>query len=231
MRLVLDHASQGFLSIDLGGQLARDRSATLDRWFGEPAPDVTIVEYLSAHSDELAVQFARGLAGLSDGLPVETSLAQLPNRLSTDAHAFDLHYAPLLRDGKPERILVIITDVTEQVARERELRKQREQRAQREIVALSQLVSGDRASFDEFFAEAAGLVASLDAPSDAETERRTLRTLKDSCAYYGVETYVELCQEIETSIATTASPMTDEQRVALANGWGKIASQLAGQMA
>jgi hypothetical protein len=152
----------------------------------------------------------------------------MPKRVRTAANVFDVEYAPVMRGDKLEGILLILSDVTEQAARERE---QQEQREQRELVALSQLITGNRAEFDEFFAEVAGLVASLDAPSDPELERRTLRTLKESCAYYGLESYVELCVAIEASLADPATQMTDEQRVALADGWGKVASQMMRRLA
>jgi hypothetical protein len=226
MRLALAHTAQGFLLFDLGGRIAGDPSAVVVGWLGEPAADATLAGYLSLHGGEVVAQLDLGLQGIAEGVvPLAQCLAQLPRRLAAGAHTFDLTYAPLMHDDRPERILMIMNDVTAQVTRERTAREQREQR---EVVALSQLVTGDRAAFDEFFAEAAGMVASLDAPRDAEVERVAVRTLKDTCAYYGLETYVELCQEIETSIAQTSSPMSDDQRVAIANGWARVAAQLVG---
>ena len=230
LRMILDHAAQGFLTVELDGRITGERSAASDRWLGEPGPDATLPGYLSVYSDELADQLRAGLQALRAGtVPLAHCLAQLPTRLVAIANTFDLAYAPVLggeHGEKPERLLVIVTDVSEQAARERALREQHEQREQREMVSLSQLITVDRAAFDEFFAEAAGLVASLEAPADPELELRTLRTLKDNCAYYGLDTYVELCQRIEASLAETDGVISDARRVELANGWGRIASQL-----
>jgi hypothetical protein len=229
MRLMLDHAAQGFLTVELGGRLAGERSAIVDRWFGEPAADATLVGYLSPHDPALAAMLGFGLESLCEGvIPLPQCLDQMPKRLTAGASTFDLEYAPVLQGDRPERILLIISDVTEQVAREGALREQREQR---ELIALSQLITANRAEFDEFFSEAAGLVAALDAPSDPEVERRTVRALKDHCAYYGLETYVALCLGIEASLAETLGPLTDDQRAALAAGWSNVASRLARQLA
>lgn len=229
LQLVLDRAAQGFVMADLAGRIVGPRSAAVDRWFGEPAADATLAGYLSRQSSGLAVLFGLAFDEIRDGVvELQPALDQLPRRLTTTASTFDVTYAPLMRDDKPERILVILSDVTEQVTRER---KQREDREQREVAVLSQLITGNRAEFDEFFAEVAGLVASLDAPSDPEVEHKALRTLKESCSYQGLETYAELCQEIERALATTGGLMTDGQRVALSDGWGRIASQLVSHLA
>jgi hypothetical protein len=212
--------------------MERERAAIVERWLGAPPADDTLASYLGAHGDALADQVRNGLERLCEGvLPLDECLAQLPRRVTTGAITLELYYAPLVRDGKPERILLIISDISEQVSRERKEREAREQREQREVVALSQLMTGDRAAFDEFFAEAAGLVASFEAPRELEDERRALRALKDNCAYYGLETYVELCQQIEHSLTETAEPISDEQRIALADGWARMASQLSGRLA
>jgi PAS domain-containing protein len=229
MRLVLDNTAQGFLAVDLVGRVTSERSAVIHRWFGEPVVGTMLGDYLSAHSREFALQFSGALDSLCAGmLPLQDCLDQMPKRLTTDANAFDVRYAPLLRDDRPERILLIIDDVSEQVVRER---AEQEQREQRELAALSQLIVDGRAEFDEFFAEAAGLVSSLDTPGEPEVERGTLRKLKESCAYYGLETYVELCTRIEATVADLAGPISDQDRVALSQVWGRIASRLASRMA
>ncbi len=229
MRLILDHAAEGFLMVDLGGPLTGERAAVTDGWFGEPAPDTTLAGYLGPHSLDFVKQFGHALQGITEGVaPLAESLAGMPNRLTAGARTFAVRYAPLMQGDRPERILLVLGDITEQVARELEQQAQKEKR---ELATLTELIAGNRAEFDEFFAEAAGLVAALDAPSDDEAERRTLRTLRDSCAYYGLDSYVALCQKIEDAMAASSTPMTDEHRVALADGWGRVASQLVRKLA
>jgi len=229
LRLILDHATQGFLAVELGGRLAGERSAVVDRWFGEPSAGATLADYLSRQDRKFSAQFAVGLESICAGVTsLESGLAELPRRLTAAGHTFDVKYAPLMRDDRPERILLIASDITAEVTRERE---EREERERRDLTALSQLITANREEYDQFFAEAAGLVASLEAPSDPEAEGRSLRTLKDSCAYYGLESFVALLQSIEASVAESEEPIPDEQRVAIANGWGRIVSSLAKHLA
>jgi len=222
--LVLDHSEQGFVMVELGGRMTSDRSATVDRWFGEPAPEVMLADYLSQQSYDIGAPLRRGLEAVCEGvIPLHECLDQMPRQLESGGKVFDLKYAPLLDGDRPQRILLVISNITERVARERAERAAREEK---EMSALAELLATNRAEVDEFFAEVAGLVASLDAPADAETERVTVRKLKDSCAYYGLDTYVGLCDRIESSLAQ-GIVMTDEQRVAIASDWGTIAAQLA----
>jgi HPt (histidine-containing phosphotransfer) domain-containing protein len=233
LRLVLDNAAQGFIAADLGGRITGERSAVIDRWFGEPAAGepsgVMLAGYLSAHDHKVAAQLSRGFEAICEGaIALRQCLDQMPKRLVSAANAFDVKYAPLMRDDKPERILLILSDVTERVTGER---KQHEQREQRELTALAQMITDNRAEFDEFFAETAGMVASFDAPSEPDVERSTLHKLKESCAYYGLETYAELCQSIEATLDDPSRIMSDEHRVALSEAWARVASQLASRLA
>jgi len=232
LRLVLDHSAQGFLTVDLHGALGSERSVVVDRWFGEPLAGATLAGYFGQHSTEFAAKLGVLLQSVAAGVtPLAKALVQLPKRLSAAGKFFDIKYVPVMRGDKPEGVLLIISDITEQVGRERALQAQREQREQKELAALAELITGNRSEFDEFFAEAASLVAAFAAPAEPETERGTLHTLKEHCAYYGLETYVELCQGIEATLAEAPGPMTDEQRVAVSEGWGRFASQLTLQLA
>jgi len=231
LRLVLDNTTQGFIMADLGGRITGVRSSIVDRWLGEPAagepPGVMLADYLSAHDHQVGAQISRGFEALCEGaVPLQQCLDQMPKRLVSAASAFDIEYAPLLRDDKPERILLVLSDVTERVAVER---NQREQREQRELTTLAQMITDNRAEFDEFFAETAGMVASFDAQSEPEVERTTLHKLKESCAYYGLETYADLCQRIEATLVD-ARIMSDEHRAALSEAWARVASQLASRL-
>lgn len=224
LKLVLDHSEQGFLMVELGGRMASDRSATVDRWFGEPAPEVMLADYLSQQSFDIGAPIRRGLEAVCEGaIPLHECLDQMPKQLAAGSKTFDLKFVPLLDGDRPQRILLVISDITERVARERAERAAREEK---ELSVLAELLASNRTEVDEFFAEVAGLVASLDAPADAETERVTVRKLKDSCAYYGLDTYVGLCDRIDAALAQGGA-MTDEQRVAIASDWGHIAAQLA----
>jgi two-component system chemotaxis sensor kinase CheA len=222
MRLVLDNVDQGFLTIDLDGVLASERSAIVDRWFGAPAPGDTFARLIGSRSPDFAAWFEVGLDAVRDGfLPLELCIAQMPRRFTAGASTFAIEYSPILQDGKSERILLIISDVTEHIIRERA------EREQREIVTLFQRITADRSGFDEFLDEANGLVATLATPADPAVERRVIHTLKGNCGIYGLDSYAEVCHELETEIAESSAPLTDEQRRKLTDAWRATSVRLA----
>jgi two-component system chemotaxis sensor kinase CheA len=222
MRLVLDNVVQGFITIDLDGAMANERSAIVDRWFGEPPPGATFSGFMAGHNPEFATWFGLGLDAVRDGfLPLELCLAQMPKRFAVAATTFEVKYSPIMRDDKLERILVIISDITEHLIREHS------EREQRETVTLFQRITADRAGFDEFLEEASGLVGSLAAPGDPLVERRTIHTLKGNCAIYGLDSYAQQCHAIETELVDSAVALSDAQRATLAEGWREVTARLA----
>jgi len=222
MRLVLDHVGQGFLTVDLDGTLASERSAIVDRWFGVPAPGAKFVDYIARHAPEFADWFALGLDSVRDGmLPPELCLPQMPRRLAVGATMFDVEYQAIMTGELPERLLLIISDVTERVIRERA------EAEQRELVVLFQRITSDRAGFDAFLDDTSALVAALAAPGDAAAERRVLHTLKGNCGVYGLDSYAALCHAIESDLVERGGPATAEQRAQLSCAWKAAVARIA----
>src|SRR6187431_145274 len=85
MRLVLDNVTQGFVTIDLRGQMASETSAILARWFGPPEPGSTLFQYLASFAPGFSEQLELHLGQVADGfLPSEVALDQLPKRFSAE---------------------------------------------------------------------------------------------------------------------------------------------------
>jgi two-component sensor histidine kinase len=222
MRLVLDNVAQGFITVDLHGVMASERSAIVDQWFGTPAPEATFGDLIGARNLDLTTWFALGLEGIREGfMPLELCLEQMPRRFTMDARTFEIAYSPIMEGAEVARILVIISDVTEHISRERT------EREQRETVLLFQQITGDRAGFEEFLDEAANLISTLSTIGDPAVERRALHTLKGTCAIYGLESYAELCHSVESELSDATSPIPPEQRQALAAGWRRVTAQMA----
>lgn len=222
MQLVLDNVAQGFITIDLDGVMAAERSAIVDRWFGKVDPGMTFGAVIRRHAPDVATWFALGLDSVrDDALPLELCLDQLPKRFNVGPKTFAIAYSPILRGETVERILVIVSDITEHIIRERA------EREQRELVILFQRISSDRAGFEQFFDEAADLVASLASVGDPVVEARTIHTLKGNCAIYGFESYAALCHEIETQLGESGEPLDGYQRSALCDAWQKLVDQMA----
>jgi len=214
MRLVLDNVVQGFFTVSVDGVMAMERSAIVDRWFGTPEPGQAFSRYLARTAPDYGTWFDMGLEQLRDDmLPAELILDQLPRRFASDDRTFDVSYTPIANGDKIDRLLVIVSDVTETLARERA------EREQKELVALFQRISIDRTGVEEFLTEAAGLVGAIRTETDAVVQQRLVHTLKGNCAIYGLESYAELAHAVESDLVEHQAGLNDEQRSSLVSVW------------
>lgn len=219
MRLVLDSVAQGFVMVDAGGRIGPERSAIVDTWFGTPAPDTTFAAFIEPHAPEFAAWFEMTASTLRDGfIPLDLCLAQMPKRFSVEGHAFEVTYRPIMEGDYLDRLLVIISDVTAELVR------QRSEREQRELLGLFQRITSDRSGVEELVADVKELLEVLGSPCDVVVERRILHTLKGNCGLFGLEQYSELCHTIETELADSMEGLTETQRRALKDGWVPVAS-------
>jgi signal transduction histidine kinase/HAMP domain-containing protein len=218
MRLVLDNVAQGFITVGIDGVMSSERSAIVDRWFGAPEKGATFSSYVDPHVGgnygwhfEMALEQMR-----EDVLPVELVLDQTPKRLVGMGRIFDLAYTAITKEDKVERVLIVISDVTAEVAHEQM------ERDQRELIALFERISVDRSGVEEFLAEAAGLLATLRAKPGVKEQRQLLHTLKGNCATYGLETYAGLAHRIESELEASDAGLTDEQCNVLVGSWKEV---------
>lgn len=222
MRLVLDNVAQGFITVGIDGAMSSERSAIVDQWFGPPAAGATLSSYLAPHAARYADWVEVGLEQLRDDmLPSELVLDQLPKRFVTAARSFNVTYTAICHAGTVQRLLVIISDVTAQLAHERI------EREQKELVALFQRISIDRSGVEEFLTEAAGLVGAVRSERDPIVQQRLVHTLKGNCAIYGLESYAELAHRIESELAETDGALTDEHRRVLVDMWKGVVDRVS----
>jgi HPt (histidine-containing phosphotransfer) domain-containing protein/two-component sensor histidine kinase len=227
MRLVLDHVAQGFVTINLHGVMSDERSAVMDRWFTAPAAGATLMSHLEARCPEFTSSLGLGLGELRDDImPPELLLEQLPHRFKLEHRIYDVSYTPISPRGKIEQLLVVISDVTDSVARETG------DREQREVVRIFQRITIDRGGVEEFLREAGTLVTELRAEHDPVIQKRLVHTLKGNCAIYGMDSYAALAQQVENELADTGGGLSDEQRTILVEMWRqamrRVASLLGG---
>lgn len=221
MRLVLDNVAQGFITIDLQGKMANERSAIVDTWFGTPASDSTLSDYLRTKAPRFVSQLDMGLTELRDGImPVELLLYQLPSRFSAGERTFEATYTPIGNPEAPERLLVIVSDVTAAVARERA------EREQKELITLFQRIANDRSGVEEFLMEAAHLVGALRDEQDPVVQQRLVHTLKGNCAMYGLEAYAELAHQVENDLIERGAALDSVQRGALVDAWKRTIARI-----
>jgi HPt (histidine-containing phosphotransfer) domain-containing protein len=219
MRLVLDTVAQGFVMVDVDGRMANERSAIIDQWFGEPARGMTFAAMIEPHAPEFATWFELILGTVRERcVPLDLCMAQLPTRFAVEGRTFDVDYRTIMDGERLDHILVIVSDVTAQVIRERR------EREQRELLGMFQRISTDRAGVDQFMGETTEQLSMLGATCDPVTERRLLHTLKGNCALFGLELYSELCHAIESELAESLEPLSAAQRRSLLEGWQTVAT-------
>lgn len=202
MRLVLDNVGQGFLTLDSDARVSEERSRVVHEWFGLPEPGARFWEYIGRTDAKAGERFEVAWMLVADNfMPLELSLDQLPRLIiHTDARVFELAYRPILKDEQLEQLLVVITDVSARIERERSLV------LERETMCVFQHILSDRGAFDDFFDEATALVASIQSSNGADAAglARVIHTLKGNSAIYGLESLADFCHALETELEGAA---------------------------
>jgi len=230
MRLVLDNVGQGFLNIDRSGVIAPERSRIVEDWFGPIKGTPLFWDYLRRFDPALGDYFeVAWMAVIDQVLPPDLCLDQLPRMVNKDGRTFELVYRPIYADvgidGSPgtlDKAIVMITDVTVRLERERS-----EQR-QREMMSMYRRLIADRPAFDEFFDEATVLVREITTALDMDLPlvKRQVHTLKGNCALFGIDSVATLCHAIEERIDDSAA-LHDGDRVRLSQAWTLVTKMRA----
>jgi two-component system, chemotaxis family, sensor kinase CheA len=224
MRMLLDNVRQGFLTIDCDGQLAQERSAAVDQWFGEPAVGVTWFDYLSTFSTEFAEKTRLAWDEVAASImPVELTLEQMPRRVTVQGTThYQIDYRPIGATEPHEHYLVIVTDVTADVEREHV-----EQEA-REAIAVFERVLVDRSGFETFFEESANVVDILlnQRTTDLVVVKRLIHTLKGNSSLFGLTSIAAVCHQLEDLIAEVETVPPPPSYEALKERWGRLSSDI-----
>ncbi|HEX6273379.1 MAG TPA: HAMP domain-containing protein [Polyangiaceae bacterium] len=224
MRLVLDNVDQGFITLGMDGKIALERSRVVDTWFGSYTEPVRIWDYLGKSSGEFGAAFELGWEQVSAGvLPAEVALGQLPSKLVHGHRAFSLRYLPFHEDDRVEGILVMIADITELLARERE---EAEQNA---LMQAFRRLMVDRSGFAAFLRDGTDMVESVCTrrlEGDLATLKRAIHTLKGNSASMGLAAVAHLCHEIEEELAEDAR-VSSARLAELHRSWRSLNEQIA----
>jgi HPt (histidine-containing phosphotransfer) domain-containing protein len=201
MRRVLDTVNEGLLRVAQDGSLQLERSARIDSWFRPFDTSVPFAQYIRDFDPQFAEHFQLGHEALLEGLlPPEVCLAQLPSRLRSRGSDYTVSYLPVTDGDKPDGLLVVIEDVTEQV-----LRADQDAR-HRELLTMFQALTRDRQGFSSFLDEASRIVEELSSTAnDLPTQKRLLHTLKGITSMASLDHMARLCQAAEDSLEEDAS--------------------------
>jgi two-component system chemotaxis sensor kinase CheA len=220
MRLVLDNVQQGLLMIDRGATVAAERSAIVEDWLGAIGESTGFADLLRRGEPSAAAWFEVGWSEVVEGtLPLELTLAQLPTKLSIGDRRLAFTYIPIQSpDETLEKVLVVISDITLAMERERIAEEQRE------LLALFDRLLSDRRGVKQFLEEGSGLVQGIveGEHPDLPVLKRGLHTLKGNAGIFGVGSIATMCHELETHVEETQEPLPDTSRDALATRWNAL---------
>jgi len=220
MRLVFDQVDQGLLVVDLDGTIANERSAAVERWLG-PVPH-GIAELVAGFAPERFDWQAMWSMVVDDIMPREVSVAQLPTRFSVGGRELDWAYKLFEATNGATRILVVITDVTAEVER------QRAERDQREIASLTSRLIRDRRAALTWSEEASRLIAEIDASvADPATYLRAVHTLKGLSGMLELTSVAAECHALESAYAAAETTLVAKHHAAIGERWRFLAGHIA----
>jgi HPt (histidine-containing phosphotransfer) domain-containing protein len=225
LRTVLDNVDQALFAVDLDGRLGRERSQALSRFLPEASAADRLWDVIAPLSESAARWLELNWAELKCGeLPTVVVLDQMPKRLHRGGRHFELEYRAIGAIEPPERILVMLSDITDRVERAVKEVEQREQ------LNLFQHLLRDRRGLLEFATEAGSLVDSI-VNAQATSERggllRALHTLKGNAALYGIGSVAQVCHELESKLQDGANGLEAADRKQVSDAWAIVTTTLA----
>ena len=225
LRAVLDNVEQALVTVDFAGRLGRERSALLDAWFPSAEPESPLWDVLRPVDPGASTWLELGWEQLRDSvLPVDVALGQLPAELKAAAtgRRYRISYRPIGDANLPDKVLIVISDVTEHLERERR------EEEQQEHLMMFQHARIDGPNFEEAFAELNRLVQLiLDCGCpDRPALLRTLHTIKGNAGMYGFTSLATLCHELEAKIVDTGQGLPDADIDRLAEVWSRISDKV-----
>lgn len=223
IRRILDNVDEGFVRLDRQGRMAKERSAILSRWFGPAAEQAHFVDCLrqvdSSSADMFELQWQQLL---DDFLPIDVALEQLPSRINVGSRTLALRYRPVLEADQLSEVILVVSDITAEVAREHA------QAELRNLLGAVKHILRDRDGFTQFVQEATLLVQEI-TRGDLErvTLLRQIHTLKGTSALFELAAVSSLCHELETRLLEEGTNLSVAECQQLLVVWQPIAA-LAG---
>lgn len=218
LQRVLGNVAQGFLVLDREARVGAERSAVVDSWFGPVAPGTRWSEVIARVDASRGESFELQWEMLQEGaMPLELCLAQLPSRLAIGERHFRIEYRPVAAEGadeeSPDAVVVIVSDVTDEV------RRAVAEAEQRDVLHAVPRLLADREGYLMFVREARAIVARIES-GDAQNVARDVHTLKGICAMHRVDRVAATCEAVETAASERHANGPDPiERAAIVSAW------------
>jgi len=223
LRLILDAVDQGFVTVQPDGQLLPERSKILEQWTGELPVRAYIWDVVERLDPSAHAWTKHAWLQLQEGfLPLPLALSQLPSRLQRDGRCWDMSCYPVSKSEALQRVVVVLTDVSAALERQRALAEQGD------FAVLVERLIGFRHGYFEFWNEATRLVASVSSSQAAGPElRRNLHTLKGSSRFVGLLGLAAVCHELEDATHEREPyRLTDSERERLRAAWDALRQRM-----
>jgi signal transduction histidine kinase len=222
LKLILDSTGDGLLLIDLDGSPYGERTASLDRWLGAPAPCQKAWDYLFGKDSAEAISFEMNLSQIADDtLPFDVVASQMPRQFTRADRTYEVGYRQVSKPGQPQRILLLVRDISSRIAAEQAATRARE------LHAVVGNILRDQRGFHNFVDETSGLIEQIGASRELAQQLRDLHTLKGNTAIFGFESLSKLVHELEGTQIAEAQPLADQQLQALRHAWSDALSMVA----
>ncbi len=223
LSLVLEHVGQGYILLDHTGRMAGEHSKIVEKWLGVPRKGELFWEFIRDFDGRRSDWFEACWTAMGEGLLTNgIYLDQLPPRIGSDMLALDIEYRHVEANGDLERVILLLSDVTDLITAERNELELRESK-----VLLDSLVR-NRNEFFGFFEEANSLVNRVALQNESEEViRRDLHTLKGLAASIGLASFSEFCHQVEDRF-WAENVVRMEDRADLCRRWANISRAVAG---
>ncbi len=209
MRRVYATIDSAIFTVGLDGVVSPERSAVTDRWLGRPNDGEKVWQWWR-RSDPKAADWMELTWDFMDvGTPVEAALAQMPSRMVVGDQTLRCTYLPVEDSGALSHFLVVISDVTADVADS--IREER----QREFGQMAFLLMQDSVGAEEFMSSTSALMDEIE--TGTPDVKRLVHTVKGNCEMFGLQSVARIAHELESALIEEAevdlTPLTERWSV------------------
>jgi len=211
LQTALDSMGDGLIVCQRDGVPTRERSRAVEEWFGPLADGATLWEYLAKDDDVLRANLAWGFECMTDGaMPFEITRTQAPQRIERGSRTYALSYRYIgASEDAIEKLVVLIRDITADLAAERS------EAAARELAAVVGHLLRDRDGFVSFIGDTEALLQRLASPAMPMSVRiRALHTLKGNTAIYGFASFAKECHALEDRVRDEGDEALSREQIA-----------------
>ena len=221
MQTVLNSIEQGIVTVDANCTLLPEHSPAVVNFFGDFVPGESFADLLSRNCVATAEWFSISWESVQDGfLPLELALDQLPRSAKIGERSYSLQYKPKLNaSGDLRSMLIVVSDVTSDVAR------QHAEDRQRELLKMLERAMGDPSGFSAFHRESEELLKEVSAASHGSSTpagRRALHTMKGNAAAFGLGSIASLCHSLEDAWSEGSESKAASSFEGLQHRWNEL---------